>query len=751
MITGNLTKVGAKGLGGEIPGKVYIGIQGPPGKTPELSVGDVETLPPESPATVEITGTKEKPILNFGIPQGKKGDGPGGNVDLTGYATEEWVEKGYQPKGNYLTKVPDGYAKTEDIPKKPEDIGALPSTYTPPNQTAEQVGADPKGTAAGAVSQHNTDETAHNDLRLELKRVADRLAEFLDSDDEKLDQLSELIAGISSNKTLIEAVTTGKVSVTDIIDNLTTNAANKPLSAAQGVVLKGLIDNVSKSLSNYQPKGDYALRSEIPAVPVKSVNGKTGAVQLSAADVGARPSDWVPTAADVGALPSTYTPPNQTAEQVGADPKGAATAAVSQHNTADDSHGDIRLELEAIKNRLNAFFDSDNQTLDELSEIVAYITSNKSLIDSITTSKVSVADIINNLTSNVANKPLSAAQGVVLKGLIDTVSKSLASYALKSEIPTKVSQLQNDSGYLTQHQDISGLLPRTELPTAINTALAQAKQSGEFNGKDGTSVTVKKVTESTEDGGSNVVEFSDGKTIVIKNGRKGNPGYTPQKNVDYWTPADQEEIVQQVITALGTPVYGKVDLGKKITLSTEHLADGNYEVGYEDKDGNWVLIGTLNAEGEPTYTNVLPLAINSDGTPFVGANGEKGYKTNTRLSSSGAESTSNATGMEVTGFIPVAFQDSLYFKDVEVIKQGTNSDKCYFTVYNSSFAKIADRRMDGTGADGAFTWDENNNIKSLYLNNNGGFSANIDNAAYLRFSATEINASSIITKNEPIE
>lgn len=30
--------------------------------------------------------------------------------------------------------------------------------------------------------------------------------------------------------------------------------------------------------------------------------------------------------------------------------------------------------------------------------------------------------------------------------------------ATKSEIPTKVSQLQNDAGYLTEHQDISGKL-----------------------------------------------------------------------------------------------------------------------------------------------------------------------------------------------------------------------------------------------------------------------------------------------------
>jgi hypothetical protein len=35
-------------------------------------------------------------------------------VDLTGYATEEWVGKNYQPIGKYLTEVPAGYA-TEDF------------------------------------------------------------------------------------------------------------------------------------------------------------------------------------------------------------------------------------------------------------------------------------------------------------------------------------------------------------------------------------------------------------------------------------------------------------------------------------------------------------------------------------------------------------------------------------------------------------------------------------------------------------
>lgn len=46
------------------------------------------------------------------------------------------------------------------------------------------------------------------------------------------------------------------------------------------------------------------------------------------------------------------------------------------------------------------------------------------------------------------------------------------------------------------------------------------------NGKDGTSVTVTNVTTSSADGGSNVVTFSDGKTVTIKNGSKGSTGDT---------------------------------------------------------------------------------------------------------------------------------------------------------------------------------------------------------------------------------
>ena len=75
-------------------------------------------------------------------------------------------------------------------------------------------------------------------------------------------------------------------------------------------------------------------------------------------------------------------------------------------------------------------------------------------------------------------------------------------------------------------------------------------------------------------------------------GSAGAAGYTPIAGVDYNTPADQEAIVQQVILALGTPVFGTVDANNNIILTGE-LADGTYTIKYEDAEGNQTEIGTI--------------------------------------------------------------------------------------------------------------------------------------------------------------
>lgn len=104
--------------------------------------------------------------------------------------------------------------------------------------------------------------------------------------------------------------------------------------------------------------------------------------------------------------------------------QNAIDSAMSTHNISSVSHDDIRTLISGLTIRLNALADSDDTTLDQLSEIVAYIKNNKSLIDSITTSKVNVSDIIDDLNSTATNKPLSSNQGRILKDLIDSLTKN---------------------------------------------------------------------------------------------------------------------------------------------------------------------------------------------------------------------------------------------------------------------------------------------------------------------------------------
>jgi len=91
--------------------------------------------------------------------------------------------------------------------------------------------------------------------------------------------------------------------------------------------------------------------------------------------------------------------------------------------------GDTLAKLYALIQTINEVLHSDDVTLDTVQEIVAFIKNNKDVIDTISTSKVSITDIVDNLLSTAANKPLSANQGKVLKQIIDDLASSQASAA----------------------------------------------------------------------------------------------------------------------------------------------------------------------------------------------------------------------------------------------------------------------------------------------------------------------------------
>lgn len=225
--------------------------------------------------------------------------------------------------------------------------------------------------------------------------------------------------------------------------------------------LEGFVtqEYVDESLSTKQPVGDYALKSEIPTdylteIPAEYVtetelNAKGYLTSFTETDPTV--PAWAKaankptyTASEVGALPAnTVIPTVPTNVSAFTNDAGYLTehqslaglatetyvnTSVSNHNANTSAHNDIRLLINGLTTRLNTLADSDDTTLDQMSEVVAYIKSNKNLIDGITTSKVNISDIVNNLTTNVTNKPLSASQGVAIKSLIDALEEELDSH-----------------------------------------------------------------------------------------------------------------------------------------------------------------------------------------------------------------------------------------------------------------------------------------------------------------------------------
>lgn len=95
---------------------------------------------------------------------------------------------------------------------------------------------------------------------------------------------------------------------------------------------------------------------------------------------------------------------------------------LSEHDTSSAAHEDIRTLISNLAQRLNTLADSDDVTLDQLSEIVDYIKNNKSLIDGITTNKINVSDIISTLALVQANTSSGkVVDALVIKEILSSI------------------------------------------------------------------------------------------------------------------------------------------------------------------------------------------------------------------------------------------------------------------------------------------------------------------------------------------
>ncbi len=130
------------------------------------------------------------------------------------------------------------------------------------------------------------------------------------------------------------------------------------------------------------------------------------------------------------------------------------------------------------------------------------------------------------------------------------------------------------------------------------------------------------------------------------------------------------------------------------------------------------------------YKNQIPLSIEADGTEYVGTNGEDGYKTDTRLSSSTGEEKTEQ-GMSCTGFIPCLSGQTIRIANVTMIG---STGVSYIVIY--------DGNKNFINAVSTNDMTENNEVYS--------YSPSQGSMAFIRLSIGEITEESIVTIDEEI-
>ncbi len=215
---------------------------------------------------------------------------------------------------------------------------------------------------------------------------------------------------------------------------------------------------INSMLGNVANERQYSAANP-PPYPVTTVNGQSGAVNLNASDVGARPNTWTPTA-----------------EEVGAD--SAAAEKVQNHNEDSESHTDIRVDITTIRNMLAGVIGTDtgksmravaalvvaeivgnaSDSFDTLEEIAAWIEAHPNDVaamvkritdlETVMGGKVSKTDIINTLDNTALDKPLSAAMGAKLNAMLSEMSDELNGKTTAEQVAAQIKAAL--TGYITK-------------------------------------------------------------------------------------------------------------------------------------------------------------------------------------------------------------------------------------------------------------------------------------------------------------
>ena len=184
----------------------------------------------------------------------------------------------------------------------------------------------------------------------------------------------------------------------------------------------------------------------------------------------------------------------------------------------------------------------------------------------------------------------------------EAIKNAVDDYLKQNPVEVPVQSVNGQTGAVELNAEDVGAIAETELQTAINTALAQAKASGEFDGADGAP---------GKDG-------ADGQP-----GKNGTDGYSPTANVTQNDNGAKITITDKNGTTTATITNGKDGADGEPGPAGE---DGGYYAPAVDDDGN--LTWTASKSGMPAVSSANIKGpkgyAGADGQP--GADGKSAYQ-----------------------------------------------------------------------------------------------------------------------------
>jgi hypothetical protein len=242
------------------------------------------------------------------------------NAALANYLPTSTAASTYVPK----TLKINNKALSNNISLTASDVGALPSTGTAAN--SDKLGG--KLSSAYALAEHTHSEYVNRLSALETI-VGNADATDPDTTFNRLKEVYQLLAGYSDGVTLADLLSNKSDSNHTHSNYVTTTYFDTALS-----------NYITYSAANaaYQPKGNYALVTDIPTVPITSIKLGSSTITPVSGVVSLPAYPTSLPASDVYSWAKQSTKPTYTATEVGALPASATAADSSKLNGQSPSY-----------------------------------------------------------------------------------------------------------------------------------------------------------------------------------------------------------------------------------------------------------------------------------------------------------------------------------------------------------------------------------------------------------------------------